>query len=165
MSVYRIVVDEVGIIIEQGQVAPYLFNDEGGLAVSEGIFGIDENGNRAIESDSRRERFEEYWTGSEWAEIPPKGPEETNWSQWRGSEGWVENLELKELQIADAAEGIRNFRTNSLNDSDWTQLPDNALSDSKKAEWAAYRQELRDLPTQYVGATTYVDVILPEEPT
>ena len=43
MSVYRIVVDEVGIIIEQGQVAPYLFNDEGGLAVSEGIFGIDEN--------------------------------------------------------------------------------------------------------------------------
>ena len=165
MSVHRIVVNDVGTIIEQGQLAPYLFNDEGGLAVSEGIFGLDENGNLAIEADSSKDSFGEYWTGSEWAEIPPRGPEDTNWSEWKGSAGWVENLDLKELQIAEAAETIRGFRTNSLNASDWTQLPDNALSDSKKAEWATYRQELRDLPTQYVGATTWIEVVMPEEPT
>ena len=37
-------------------------------------------------------------------------------------------------------------RNRLLAGSDWTQLPDNALTDSKKAEWATYRQALRDLP-------------------
>ena len=32
-----------------------------------------------------------------------------------------------------------------LKGSDWTQMPDSPLSDSKKAEWATYRQELRDI--------------------
>lgn len=35
-----------------------------------------------------------------------------------------------------------------LKDSDWTQFGDSPLSDSKKTEWATYRQSLRDLPTQ-----------------
>lgn len=29
--------------------------------------------------------------------------------------------------------------------SDWTQLPDSPISDSARADWAAYRQALRDL--------------------
>lgn len=33
-----------------------------------------------------------------------------------------------------------------LAQSDWTQLLDAPISASKKAEWAAYRQLLRDLP-------------------
>ena len=28
-------------------------------------------------------------------------------------------------------------------------MPDSPLSDSKKAEWATYRQQLRDLPQQW----------------
>ena len=32
-----------------------------------------------------------------------------------------------------------------LSGSDWTQLPDSPLSSTKKAEWATYRQSLRDL--------------------
>ena len=161
---YRIVVNAEGKIIQSGKLSPYLFNGEGELINPEIVFGTDENGNLAIEADSAKHEFSEYWTGSEWAEIPPRGPEDTNWSEWRGSEGWVENLELKEIQITNTALTIRRWRTISLNDSDWTQLPDNALSESKKAEWATYRQELRDLPTQYVGATTWTDVIMPEEP-
>ena len=31
--------------------------------------------------------------------------------------------------------------------TDWTQSADSPLSDAKKAEWATYRQALRDLPT------------------
>ena len=41
---------------------------------------------------------------------------------------------------------IRAERDGNLNASDWTQMPDSPLSDSKKAEWATYRQELRDFP-------------------
>lgn len=28
-------------------------------------------------------------------------------------------------------------------------MPDSALSDSKRSEWAAYRQALRDIPQQF----------------
>jgi|TARA_R100001129_G_C5165770_1_gene203293 hypothetical protein len=41
---------------------------------------------------------------------------------------------------------VRQERNAFLNSSDWTQLVDSSLTDEKKAEWATYRQELRDLP-------------------
>jgi hypothetical protein len=31
-----------------------------------------------------------------------------------------------------------------LNESDWTQIPNNPLTPEYSAEWAVYRQELRD---------------------
>lgn len=43
---------------------------------------------------------------------------------------------------------IRARRSGLLRDSDWSQLSDAQLSDAKRAEWSAYRQELRDLPMQ-----------------
>ena len=39
---------------------------------------------------------------------------------------------------------------------DWTALSDVALSDSKKAEWAAYRQALRDIPNGLRANSGYV---------
>lgn len=42
----------------------------------------------------------------------------------------------------------RSERNQMLDSSDWTQMPDSPLSASKKAEWATYRQTLRDLPSQ-----------------
>ena len=44
-------------------------------------------------------------------------------------------------------ESLRFERDDLLANSDWTQLPDSPLSDSKKVEWASYRQQLRDLPS------------------
>ena len=41
----------------------------------------------------------------------------------------------------------RNRRNEKLSACDWTQGLDTPLSDSKRAEWATYRQELRDLPS------------------
>ena len=41
---------------------------------------------------------------------------------------------------------IRSTRDSMLLNSDWTQTVDSPLSDAKKAEWATYRQELRDMP-------------------
>ncbi|MBE44116.1 MAG: hypothetical protein CMO16_02900 [Thaumarchaeota archaeon] len=50
----------------------------------------------------------------------------------------------------DEVRGHRNF---TILESDWTQLPDSALSAEKKAEWAVYRQTLRDLPASYPDVT------------
>ena len=44
---------------------------------------------------------------------------------------------------------FRAKRDRLLEASDWTQMPDSPLSDSKKAEWATYRQALRDLPGKW----------------
>jgi len=42
---------------------------------------------------------------------------------------------------------LRETRDLLLNQSDWTRMDDNQLSSDKKAEWATYRQALRDLPS------------------
>ncbi|MEW5727909.1 MAG: tail fiber assembly protein [Pseudomonadota bacterium] len=44
---------------------------------------------------------------------------------------------------------MRAERDKRLAACDWTQLPDAPLSDEQKAAWAAYRQQLRDIPAQY----------------
>lgn len=42
----------------------------------------------------------------------------------------------------------RIWRSQLLTKSDWTQLPDNGLSEEKREEWSEYRQALRDIPQQ-----------------
>jgi hypothetical protein len=57
-------------------------------------------------------------------------------------------------------ENIRKTRNVLLANSDWTQLPDNGLSDSKRAEWVVYRQALRDI-TNTVDLSNVVWPIAP----
>ena len=47
--------------------------------------------------------------------------------------------------MSDEMDAVRSHRDMLLMESDWTQMPDSPLSDSKKAEWATYRQALRDI--------------------
>jgi len=47
--------------------------------------------------------------------------------------------------LASSWANLRVERNALLASSDWTQSPDSPL-DEAKAEWATYRQELRDLP-------------------
>lgn len=61
-------------------------------------------------------------------------------------------------------ESIRNNRMYMLRSCDWTQGLDSPLSDAKKAEWATYRQELRDLPSLYTDDDNFIDVTFPTEP-
>ena len=53
------------------------------------------------------------------------------------------------------------YRNDLLAKSDWTQLPDAPLTEEQKADWATYRQTLRDLPENFDKAD---DVEFPEEP-
>lgn len=59
---------------------------------------------------------------------------------------------------------IRAIRRNKLAESDWTQFADSPLTDKKKAEWATYRQALRDLPQEYPNAISNDDIIWPTKP-
>ena len=53
-------------------------------------------------------------------------------------------------------EEVREKRDRRLSASDWTQMPDCPLSDSKKAEWASYRQALRELPNVLEARASFV---------
>ena len=59
---------------------------------------------------------------------------------------------------------IRSQRKNLLSESDWTQAADSPLTETKKTEWANYRQILRDLPSNYTSNTSLDDVTFPTEP-
>ena len=61
-------------------------------------------------------------------------------------------------QTIDFWIAVRIERNNLLSESDWTQMSDSPLSDSKKTEWATYRQSLRDLPTSNASASSYDDI-------
>lgn len=76
--------------------------------------------------------------------------------------------EVIEISASDlrytALKKLRYFRDLELKDSDWTQMPDNDLTDEKKQEWANYRQQLRELPTNNYDITDVEEVIFPEIP-
>jgi len=67
-------------------------------------------------------------------------------------------------QTIDWKKSLRTQRNVLLAESDWTQMSDSPLTDSKKTEWATYRQTLRDLPAQYSDSDTMADVTFPTEP-
>jgi len=54
-------------------------------------------------------------------------------------------LEDRIIPTVPVSYRIRQKRNSLLKTSDWTQVPDGPLTDAKKAEWATYRQALRDL--------------------
>jgi len=58
----------------------------------------------------------------------------------------VEEATWEEEGPARALVGLRAKRNTLLTESDWTQYNDSPLTDEVKAEWAVYRQSLRDLP-------------------
>ena len=56
---------------------------------------------------------------------------------------------------------VRGQRDGMLSAADWTQLGDAALGAHTAAEWATYRQSLRDLPSVYSRVS---EVVWPNDP-
>ena len=71
--------------------------------------------------------------------------------RFRSPQYIIEDGKAKEVDVPEDLNEIRrknlSLRGSLLEASDWTQLPDSPFSDSKKAEWATYRQALRDITT------------------
>lgn len=66
-------------------------------------------------------------------------------------------LELaKETEYNNLAKEIRTTRDKFLEETDWTQVTDTALTEEKQAEYKEYRQKLRDITAQE-GFPYYVE--------
>ena len=72
------------------------------------------------------------------------------------------NGEVKILK--ETMQYLRDKRNDKLIASDWTQMSDSPLSESKKQEWATYRQQLRDLPVSYTDENEWSDIVWPTKP-
>lgn len=65
------------------------------------------------------------------------------------------------VPIENIEQEVKWKRNLLLQQSDWTQIPNNPLTTEKQQEWATYRQELRDITNQ----TGYpFDVVWPVPP-
>lgn len=96
-----------------------------------------------------------YYKNNIWKEKPSKpGPEYT----------WNYDLEEWSLNISLIYEKLREKRDILLSLTDWTQLLDSSIDESKKQEWSVYRQALRDLPQTYPNLTSISEIIWPEPP-
>lgn len=78
-----------------------------------------------------------YWNGFELLSRPTRPGEFALWDMTTTS--WIVDQTL-------LLDRIRAARNGLLTASDWTQLSDVALTETKKIEWATYRQQLRDFP-------------------
>ena len=73
--------------------------------------------------------------------------------------GNIFNVDYNESNVVEI---VRSIRDSLLSRSDWTQLPDSPLTEAKRAEWATYRQELRDITETY--AENLLDTEFPNQP-
>jgi hypothetical protein len=107
------------------------------------------------------------------AQVEKICAENANWSYINGAVDSISErvinlqtlkIERRQRRIPSVANLIRERRKLLLQDCDWTQTADCPLSDAKKAEWAAYRQALRDLPDEQGGVNSINDVAWPTPP-
>lgn len=69
-------------------------------------------------------------------------------------------IDEQSFETNELPQQVRQKRDSLLKQSDWTQLSDVALTSEKKAEWATYRQELRDI----TNSPDFPNVVFPTEP-
>ena len=64
-----------------------------------------------------------------------------------------EFLTMEESQVTSEQWLIvaRWWRNALLNESDWSQVPDNSLSESQRESWRQYRQTLRDITDSFAN--------------
>lgn len=85
-------------------------------------------------------------TAVEIAEPIPESP--NGWYQYHlATQQWVDTR-TEQQKYDDAAAQVKKKRDFLLYESDWTQIPNNPLTNEQQQAWAVYRQELRDIPQQ-----------------
>ena len=80
--------------------------------------------------------FGDEYSGIEWRDTVNTKPTEEQVT-----------AKIAEIKAAEPMTLLRDERNILLAQTDFTQLGDIGLSDSKKAEWVSYRKALRDLPS------------------
>jgi len=76
----------------------------------------------------------------------------------------AEEAKWESEKPARAFEKLRGERNRKLQETDWTAVPDTALSDDDKKKWTDYRKLLRDLPGTLDDTKVQQDITWPSKP-
>ena len=93
--------------------------------------------------------LKQHYSSSKWI-LRTDGNDQTSYDslEWLDSstkptktklDSYLSSVETEEMIV------FRQMRNQKLLESDWTRMDDCGISTSKKAEWAIYRHELRDI--------------------
>lgn len=74
----------------------------------------------------------------------------------------ITNEQADQLKAEMKWSEVRKKRDALIAETDWTQTGDAPITDEQKAEFAVYRQALRDIPKTYSNPD---DVVWPTKPT
>ena len=87
---------------------------------------------------------------------------------------WLENTtpipvadiqtQLPIVEFDMAMEDLRSKRNKDLQDSDWTQLPDNTLTSEQRNAWMQFRTELRNITNGLTTVEQVKNVDYPDKP-
>jgi hypothetical protein len=147
---YKIKINTHGVILTQYGSAEdnptHGSTDSGGFTWLESVYPVDGQS--------------QYWDGSAWENC---GNKPNAWSVWENA-NWVESSGLKENLEGLVLRQLKTHRSALLMATDWTQGADSPLSEEEKAEWATYRQVLRDFPANSPATTDITTVTWPTAP-
>ena len=97
-----------------------------------------------------------YWFDTTKLVFVKVGVPPNEYATWNGT-AWTWDASLLEADI-------RRMRTGRLIGTDWTQIPDNSLTEEQRAEARTYRQALRDFMPNIGSPTSIDDVDWPDVP-
>lgn len=95
-----------------------------------------------------------YWKDNEWKKDKTACP--SNYHDWVDY-AWVWNS-------TKFWQEVRHARDAKLLSTDWTQAADAPFTAEKKAEWATYRQAVRDVPANNSSVTDMDSIVWPTKP-
>ena len=72
--------------------------------------------------------------------------------------------QLPIVEFDMAMEDLRAKRNKDLQDSDWTQLPDNTLTSEQKNAWMQFRTELRNITNGLTTVEQVNNIDYPDKP-
>ena len=155
-NVHYVKIDENGDMVTDA----YITNDNIYYLMEE-TWNFTEEEVRATGFAPVEDSIRDYVNGDNDVDVAPgaiiKNDDGTFTQQWQ--ENTITTLEKR-------ARFMEYKRTNLLFECDWTQLPDSPLSDSDKADWATYRQAVRDISTtiNWDTITSSEEVVWPTLP-
>ena len=82
---------------------------------------------------------------------------------WSSVNAWIE-AQLPIVEFDMAMEDLRAKRNKDLQDSDWTQLPDNTLTSEQRNAWMQFRTELRNITDGLTTVEQVNNIDYPDKP-
>jgi len=71
---------------------------------------------------------------------------------------------IPQVELDMAMEDLRTKRNKDLQDSDWTQLPDNTLTSEQRNAWMQFRTELRNITNGLTTVEQVNNIDYPDKP-